>query len=43
MVLCKAVLANWFDMSRGKFTAYVIRNALHYTTAHLWVPFFCNT
>ena len=38
-MLCKAVLANWSDMSRGKFTACVFGNALQYTTAHLQVLF----
>ena len=38
-VLCKAVLANWSDMSRGKFTACIFGNALQYTTAHLQVLF----
>ena len=38
-MLCKAVLANWSDMSRGKFTACVFVNTLQYTTAHLQVLF----
>ena len=33
------VFLNWSDMSRGKFTACVLRNALPYTTAHVQVLF----
>ena len=45
-LLCKAVLIsrsnaflNWSDMSSGKYTACVFRNALQCTTAHLQVLF----